>query len=115
MDRAVKQSAVRELTRPVDVTWTSPHDRRLRSLDRVVITGGAGLLDGRLCTELVSRATHVVWLELPVASPASPIGHLRLPIETLKVGSIGTPRGVHDKAKLVGGALTTCTRTEAPG
>ncbi|HEX7805435.1 MAG TPA: NAD-dependent epimerase/dehydratase family protein, partial [Cellulomonas sp.] len=52
---------------------------------------GSDLFDLRECdvTELVT-VTGNVDAVLHFASPASPIDYLQLPIETLKVGSIGT-------------------------
>lgn len=119
MDRAVKQSAVRELTRDVDVTRTNLHDRRPRSLDRVVITGGAGFLGSHVCTELVSRGTQVVCLDNTRASSGSstrtvlPSGHAR------PLAHHGAPRprwvGARRRRQLgPDGRSVACARMEAP-
>lgn len=99
------------------------------TVERVVVTGGAGFLGSHLCQRLLDRGAQVVCLDdfstgspanvagligregftlvrtdvtnyihvpgrvdavLHFASPASPVDYLQLPIETLKVGSLGT-------------------------
>ncbi len=103
-----------------------------RSIERVVITGGAGFLGSHLCRRLLAEGAEVVVLDnlltgsidnvadlfghglrlvkvdvtdyvhvagevdlvLHFASPASPIDYLRYPIQTLKVGAIGTNRAL---------------------
>src|SRR6476619_3155873 len=69
-----------------------------------VVTGGAGFLGSHLCEHLldgdfdfrhVDIIEHVDIAEdvdfvYHLASPASPIDYLRLPLHTLKVGSYGT-------------------------
>src|SRR5690349_8021315 len=66
-----------------------------------VVTGGAGFLGSHLCEYLLAREWRVICLDFidvdePVdavfhlASPASPVDYLRLPLHTLKVGSYGT-------------------------
>jgi len=100
-----------------------------RSLERVVVTGGAGFIGSHLCEQLLAQGRSVVCVDnlltgsmgnvshlvedprfsfvhqditervdipgavdaiLHFASPASPVDYLALPIETLKVGSLGT-------------------------
>jgi dTDP-glucose 4,6-dehydratase len=79
-----------------------------------VVTGGAGFLGSHLCDKLLSEGLKVICVDnlifsfikhditnyiflpgnvdyiLHFASPASPIDYLQLPIQTLKVGSLGT-------------------------
>ncbi|SOC47661.1 dTDP-glucose 4,6-dehydratase [Blastococcus aggregatus] len=103
--------------------------RPARTIQRAVVTGGAGFLGSHLCEHLLDRDVEVVCLDnfltgspenvlhlmerpgfrlvrcdvtdyvhvpgpvdlvLHFASPASPLDYLRMPIETLKVGSLGT-------------------------
>jgi dTDP-glucose 4,6-dehydratase len=86
---------------------------------RIVITGVAGFIGSHLCEALLDRGHHVVGLDnlltgdlirhdvtrhidvdgpvdfvLHLASPASPIDYLEFPIQTLKVGSLGTHNAV---------------------
>ena len=101
----------------------------MRSVQRAVVSGGAGFLGSHLCDRLVALGVDVVCLDnfvtgnpanvahlqgdphfrllrcdvtdyvhvsgdvdlvLNFASPASPADYLRMPVETLKVGSLGT-------------------------
>src|ERR687890_670423 len=89
----------------------------MSSARRVVVTGGAGFIGSHLCETLLQNGDEVICLdnfltgtpsnvghlmEHPrftlqhcdlvqhFASPASPIDYLKLPLQTLKVGSIGT-------------------------
>ena len=64
-----------------------------------VVTGGAGFLGSHLCERLLGAGHDVTeYIDIPgdvdyvlhFASPASPIDYLRLPLQTLKVGSYGT-------------------------
>ena len=103
--------------------------RGARTIERAVVTGGAGFLGSHLCEHLLDRGVEVVCLDnfltgspsnvlhlverpgfrlircdvtdfvhvsgrvdlvLHFASPASPLDYLRMPVETLKVGSVGT-------------------------
>jgi dTDP-glucose 4,6-dehydratase len=103
--------------------------RGARTIERAVVTGGAGFLGSHLCEHLLDRGVEVVCLDnfltgspsnvlhlmerpgfrlircdvtdfvhvpgpvdlvLHFASPASPLDYLKMPIETLKVGSLGT-------------------------
>jgi dTDP-glucose 4,6-dehydratase len=103
--------------------------RDTRTIERAVVTGGAGFLGSHLCEHLLERGVEVVCLDnfltgspenvlhltehpafrlvrcdvtdfvhvpgpvdlvLHFASPASPLDYLKMPIETLKVGSLGT-------------------------
>jgi dTDP-glucose 4,6-dehydratase len=79
-------------------------------VSRVLITGGAGFIGSHLCGSFfvasfasnpgftllehdITRHIHVegrLDLVLHFASPASPVDYLELPIQTLKVGSLGT-------------------------
>ena len=100
-----------------------------RTIERVVVTGGAGFLGSHLCERLLALGCQVVCLDnfltggagnvahlmpdpafqlvrcdltdfvhvpgpvhlvLHFASPASPVDYLQLPIDTLKVGALGT-------------------------
>jgi len=104
-----------------------------RTLERVVVTGGAGFLGSHLCDRLLERGSEVVALDnlltgsvdniahnlsnpafsfrhqdvteyidvegpvdavLHFASPASPIDYALLPIQTIKVGTLGTHRAL---------------------
>jgi dTDP-glucose 4,6-dehydratase len=84
---------------------------------RVLITGAAGFLGSHLCDRFIKEDYHVIGMDnlitgdfefyhhdvskfvyvpgkldyiLHFASPASPIDYLKIPIQTLKVGSLGT-------------------------
>src|SRR5690554_2483784 len=75
-------------------------------MKRVLITGAAGFLGSHLCDRFIAEGFHVIGMdnlitgdlkniehlfkELHFASPASPIDYLKIPIQTLKVGSLGT-------------------------
>ncbi|HEX5331347.1 MAG TPA: NAD-dependent epimerase/dehydratase family protein [Cellulomonas sp.] len=105
---------------------THLHDPRPRSLNRVVITGGAGFLGSHLCTELVARGTYVVCLDNFVTGSPANVAHLFILASTSEVygdplvhrqpedywGNVNPvgPRGVYDEAKRVGEALTTAYR-----
>jgi dTDP-glucose 4,6-dehydratase len=73
-------------------------------MKRVLITGGAGFLGSHLCDRFIKEGYHVIAMDnlitgdlknieldyiLHFASPASPIDYLKIPIQTLKVGSLG--------------------------
>jgi dTDP-glucose 4,6-dehydratase len=103
------------------------------SMERTLITGGAGFLGSHLCDYLIEKGHEVICIDnlstgnmenishllgkkrfsfiqydvtnylhvdgelhniLHFASPASPIDYLRLPIQTLKVGSLGTHKAL---------------------
>jgi dTDP-glucose 4,6-dehydratase len=103
------------------------------SMERTLITGGAGFLGSRLCDYLIEKGHEVICIDnlstgnmenishllgkkrfsfiqydvtnylhvdgelhniLHFASPASPIDYLRMPIQTLKVGSLGTHKAL---------------------
>jgi len=87
---------------------------------RILITGAAGFLGSHLCDKFIGENFHVIAMDnlitgdlkniehlfklpnfefyvtgeldyiLHFASPASPIDYLKIPIQTLKVGSLGT-------------------------
>src|SRR6201995_3995633 len=67
---------------------------------RVLITGAAGFLGSHLCDRFIKEGYHVLAMDnlisgdldyiLHFASPASPIDYLKIPIQTLKVGAMGT-------------------------
>jgi dTDP-glucose 4,6-dehydratase len=83
---------------------------------KVLITGAAGFLGSHLCNRFIKDGYHVIGMDnlitgdlknieslfaleqfefyhhdiLHFASPASPIDYLKIPIQTLKVGSLGT-------------------------
>ena len=78
-------------------------------MSTVLVTGGAGFLGSHLCDFLLDKGHRVVCVDnldtgslqniehirtddfvFHLASPASPIDYLRLPLHTLKVGSYGT-------------------------
>ena len=78
-------------------------------MKRILISGAAGFLGSHLCDRFIAEGHHVERFEfhhhdvstfvhvpgdldyiLHFASPASPIDYLKIPIETLKVGSLGT-------------------------
>jgi len=103
------------------------------SMERTLITGGAGFLGSHLCDYLIEKGHEVICIDnlstgnmenishllgnkrfsfiqydvtnylhvdgelhniLHFASPASPIDYLRMPIQTLKVGSLGTHKAL---------------------
>jgi dTDP-glucose 4,6-dehydratase len=74
-------------------------------MKRVLITGAAGFLGSHLCDRFIKEGYYVIAMDdvsehidiegkldyiLHFASPASPIDYLKIPIQTLKVGSLGT-------------------------
>jgi len=70
---------------------------------RTVITGGAGFIGSHLAEKFLfikHDVTNYIYIDGPVdyvlhfASPASPIDYLELPIQTLKVGSLGTHKAL---------------------
>jgi dTDP-glucose 4,6-dehydratase len=103
------------------------------SMERTLITGGAGFLGSHFCDYLIEKGHEVICIDnlstgnmenishllgkkrfsfiqydvtnylhvdgelhniLHFASPASPIDYLRMPIQTLKVGSLGTHKAL---------------------
>jgi dTDP-glucose 4,6-dehydratase len=103
------------------------------SMERTLITGGAGFLGSHICDYLIEKGHEVICIDnlstgnmenishllgkkrfsfiqydvtnylhvdgelhniLHFASPASPIDYLRMPIQTLKVGSLGTHKAL---------------------
>jgi dTDP-glucose 4,6-dehydratase len=103
------------------------------SMERTLITGGAGFLGSHLCDYMIEKGHEVICIDnlstgnmenishllekkrfsfiqydvtnylhvdgelhniLHFASPASPIDYLRMPIQTLKVGSLGTHKAL---------------------
>ncbi len=103
------------------------------SVERTLITGGAGFLGSHLCDHFIAQGHDVICMDnlltgdmdniahlfgsnrfsfikhdvtnyihvdgklnniLHFASPASPIDYMRLPIQTLKVGSLGTHKAL---------------------
>src|SRR3974377_2050973 len=62
--------------------------------------------------------TEFIFLDVPVdyvwhfASPASPIDYLELPIQTLKVGSLGTKKGLVLAKKNGAGCLLSSTEVQ---
>ena len=73
----------------------SPRDLRRQPRDRVAREHRAP--EGRRASCSSTRtSSRAIWIDEPVdfvfhlASPASPIDYLRLPLQTLKVGSVGT-------------------------
>src|SRR5918996_5887278 len=75
---------------------------------RVVVTGGAGFLGSHLC---VPGPVDAV---LHFASPASPVDYLEIPIQTLKVGSLGTHNGL-GLAKAKGARFLLASTSEVYG
>jgi dTDP-glucose 4,6-dehydratase len=104
-------------------------ETKLKSMEKVLITGAAGFLGSHLCDRFIKEGYHVIGMDnlltgnldniahlfplknfeyyhhdvtkfvhipgdlryiLHFASPASPIDYLKMPIQTMKVGSIGT-------------------------
>jgi dTDP-glucose 4,6-dehydratase len=78
---------------------------------RILITGAAGFLGSHLCDRFIKEDYHVIAMDNLItgdlrniqhlfklenfefyhhASPASPIDYLKIPIQTLKVGAMGT-------------------------
>jgi dTDP-glucose 4,6-dehydratase len=124
-----------------------------RSLERVVVTGGAGFIGSHLCEQLLAQGRIVVCVDnlltgsagnvshlvedarfsfvhqditerlditgavdaiLHFASPASPVDYLALPIETLKVGSLGT-HNVLGLARAKGARVVLASTSEVYG
>jgi len=78
------------------------------------------LADFEFYRQDVSKFIHIpgeLHYILHFASPASPIDYLKIPIQTLKVGSLGVhhcsvgPRGVYDEAKRFQEAMTMAYHT----
>lgn len=131
----------------------------MRSLNRVLVTGGAGFVGGHLCERLLDDGAEVVCVDnlstsapwslaaldgragftfvrhditepphpgsadwsaieydtvFHLASPASPVDYLRLPIETLRVGSLGTTVAL-DIAQQAGARLVLASTSEVYG
>ena len=123
------------------------------SIQRVLITGGAGFIGSHLTDLFIERGFHVIvmdnlltgrleniehlfgnphfsyirqdvteYLHIPgkldailhFASPASPIDYLELPIQTLKVGSLGTHKAL-GLAKAKGARFLLASTSECYG
>jgi len=121
------------------------------SMERTLITGGAGFLGSHLCDYLIEKGHEVICIDnlstgnmgnishllghkrfsfiqydvtnflhvdgelhniLHFASPASPIDYLKMPIQTLKVGSLGTHKALglalSKKARLLLASTSEC-------
>ncbi len=106
---------------------------------RVLVTGAGGFLGSHLCDRLLALGHRVVgmdnfstgnktnleqsnFIEVPgplegvfhFASPASPVDYLELPIQTLKVGSLGTHKAL-GLAKAKGARLLLASTSEVYG
>ncbi len=77
---------------------------------RVLVTGAAGFLGSHLCDEVDGPLDGV----LHFASPASPVDYLELPIQTLKVGSLGTHKAL-GLAKAKGARFLLASTSEVYG
>src|SRR6267142_2685144 len=93
---------------------------------RILVTGAAGFLGSHLCDRLLALGHRVVGMDnfievegplegvLHFASPASPIDYLELPIQTLKVGSLGTHKAL-GLAKAKGARFLLASTSEVYG
>jgi len=123
------------------------------SMERTLITGGAGFLGSHLCDFLIEKGHEVICYDnlltgdmenishlmgherfrfirydvtnylhvdgplhniLHFASPASPIDYLKMPIQTLKVGSLGTHKAL-GLAKAKGARFLLASTSECYG
>jgi len=93
-------------------------------MKKILITGAAGFLGSHLCDRFIKDGFHDVskFIHIPgkldyilhFASPASPIDYLKIPIQTLKVGSLG----IHNclgLAKAKGARLLIASTSEVYG